>query len=163
MDLYAEIILDHSKNPQNAGLRDPYEAEVHHVNTSCGDEVTVRVHVDTSTEPPRIVDVSYDAMGCSISTASTSVMTEETIGHDATEVAGSLAEMRKMLTSRGQYGGDEELIGDGVAFAGVSQYPARVKCALLGWTALTDALARAGVDITGSEQDSEVPTNGAQA
>lgn len=139
MDLYAEIILDHSKNPQNAGLREPYEAEVHHVNTSCGDEVTVRVHVDTSTEPPRIVDVSYDAMGCSISTASTSVMTEETIGHDADEVAGSLAEMKKMLTSRGQYGGDEELIGDGVAFAGVSQYPARVKCALLGWMAWKDA------------------------
>ena len=98
MDLYQELILDHSKNPQNAGLREPYEAEVHHVNTSCGDEVTVRVHVDTSSEPPRIVDVSYDAMGCSISTASTSVMTEETIGHDATEVAGSLAEMRKMAT-----------------------------------------------------------------
>ena len=141
--LYQEIILDHYKNPLNKGLREPFEAEVHHVNTSCGDEVTVRVHVDTSTEPPRIVDVSYDAMGCSISTASTSVMTEETIGHDATEVAGSLAEMKKMLTSRGQYGGDEELIGDGVAFAGVSQYPARVKCALLGWLAFKDAVAQA--------------------
>ena len=65
-----------------------------------------------------------------------------------TEALETFNAMRSMLTSKGEDPGDEEVIGDGVAFAGVSKYPARVKCALLGWTALTDALARAGADIT---------------
>ena len=65
-----------------------------------------------------------------------------------TESLETFEAMRSMLTSRGQDPGDEEMIGDGVALAGVSKYPARVKCALLGWTAYTDALARAGADIS---------------
>ena len=75
--MYQEVILDHYKHPQHAGLRDPYEAEVHHVNTSCGDEVTLRVHL--SEDNSTVLDVSYDAMGCSISQAATSVMAEELV------------------------------------------------------------------------------------
>lgn len=145
MDLYAELILEHSKRPQHAGLRAPFDGEAHHVNTTCGDEVTVRVHLDPDTGS--IDDVSYDAIGCSISVASASILAEECIGHTLPEVRGTREAMRTMLTSRGQDAGDEEVIGDGVALAGVAKYPARVKCALLPWAAFTDAAARAGVDL----------------
>lgn len=144
MNLYGELILDHSKHPQHVGLREPFDAEVHHINPTCGDEITLRVQVIDGL----VQDVSYDAQGCSISIASTSVLAEETIGHPVEEALETFLAMRRMLTSRGTDEGDPEEIGDGVAFAGVSRYPARVKCALLGWSAFTDALARAGQDIS---------------
>ena len=143
MDLYQELILEHSKRPHHAGLREPFGAEVHHVNPTCGDEVTLRVAVDGSGPDAVIRDVSYDAVGCSISMASTSVLTDEVIGHTVADALVTHEAMRTMLTSKGQLVGDEDVIGDGVAFAGVSKYPARVKCALLGWMAFTDALNQA--------------------
>lgn len=150
MDLYQQLILDHSKNPEHAGLREPFDAEVHHVNPSCGDEITLRVDVqDAATAGPDAVvtDVSYQADGCSISVASASVLAEEVIGRTVAEAMTTYQAMRGMLTSKGQDPGDEEVIGDGVAFSGVSKYPARVKCALMSWSALTDALARAGAQL----------------
>jgi nitrogen fixation NifU-like protein len=144
MDLYQELILEHSKRPHRAGLREPFDAEVHHVNPTCGDEVTVRVDLDGDT----IRDLSYDALGCSISVASASVLSEQVTGHSVREALEAYTAMKAMLTSKGEDPGDENLIGDGVAFAGVARYPARVKCALLGWSAFTDALARAGADIS---------------
>ncbi|YAL81888.1 Fe-S cluster assembly sulfur transfer protein SufU [Dermacoccaceae bacterium W4C1] len=146
MDLYAELILEHSKRPQHAGLREPFEGEAHHVNTTCGDEVTVRVHL--SADGATVEDVSYDALGCSISVAAASILAEECIGHSVEEARETYAAMRTMLTSKGTDPGDEEIIGDGVALAGVSKYPARVKCALLPWAAFTDAGARAGIDLS---------------
>jgi len=146
MDLYQEIILEHSKRPLHAGLREPFDAEVHHINPTCGDEVTLRVHVSGQGRMATVADVSYDAEGCSISTAATSVLADEVIGHSVDEALTSFAAMKRMLTSKGADPGDEEELGDGVAFAGVSKYPARVKCALLGWMAFTDALTQAGVD-----------------
>lgn len=148
MDLYQELILDHSKNPAHAGLREPYDAQAHHVNTTCGDEVTLRVHITGTGGDANVEDVSYDSLGCSISVASASVLAEEVIGHPVRETLETFEAMRHMLTSKGQDPGDEEIIGDGVAFSGVSKYPARVKCALLPWAAYTDALAQAGVDIS---------------
>ena len=148
MDLYQELILEHSKRPQHAGLREPFDAEVHHINPTCGDEVTLRVDVTGTGGDAVVTDVSYQAQGCSISVASSSVLAEEVIGHSVSEALETFEAMRAMLTSKGTVPGDEDVIGDGVAFAGVSKYPARVKCALLGWTAFTDALARAGVDIS---------------
>ncbi|MEP7194507.1 MAG: Fe-S cluster assembly sulfur transfer protein SufU [Actinomycetota bacterium] len=148
MDLYQEIILEHSKRPLHAGLREPFNAEVHHVNPTCGDEVTLRVQLSGEGQSAEVSDVSYDAAGCSISTAATSVLADEVIGHSVKEALTSFSAMRKMLTSKGTDPGDEDEIGDGVAFAGVSKYPARVKCALLGWMAFTDALTQAGVDIS---------------
>lgn len=155
MDLYAELILEHSKRPQYVGLREPFGGEAHHVNTTCGDEVTVRVQLDPAGE--RVEDVSYDAVGCSISVASASILAEECVGRSLDEVRETREAMRTMLTSKGQDAGDEEVIGDGVALAGVAKYPARVKCALLPWAAFTDAAARAGVDLaTGpTEQPSD--------
>ncbi len=154
MDLYQELILEHSKRPHHAGLREPFDAEVHHINPTCGDEVTLRVGVSGTGSDAVVTDVSYQAQGCSISVASSSVLAEEVIGHPVAEALGTVEAMRTMLTSRGQVSGDETVIGDGVAFAGVARYPARVKCALLGWTAFTDALARAGVDISPSSSTS---------
>jgi nitrogen fixation NifU-like protein len=143
VDLYAELILEHSKRPQHAGLREPFDAEVHHINPTCGDEVTLRVRLAGDT----VEDVSYDATGCAISVAGASVLAEETIGHTVGEAMATYGAMRAMLTSKGQDAGEEEQLGDGVAFAGVSKYPARVKCALLAWSAFTDALGRAGAEL----------------
>lgn len=139
--MYQEVILDHYKNPQHAGLREPYEAEVHHVNPSCGDELTLRVHL--SDDGCTVEDVSYDAEGCSISQASTSVMAEEIIGLPVDEAMKKLASFEEMVTSRGTVEGDAAKIGDGVAFAGVAKFPARVKCALLGWKAFQAATSDA--------------------
>ena len=157
MDLYQEIILEHSKRPLHAGLREPFNAQVHHVNPTCGDEVTLRVQIEGEGRSAVVSDVSYDASGCSISTAATSVLADEVIGHSVEQALGTYSAMKSMLTSKGADPGDEEQIGDGVAFSGVSKYPARVKCALLGWMAFTDALTRAGVDISATSASDSAP------
>ncbi len=148
MDLYQELILDHSKRPHGRGLREPFEGEAHHVNPTCGDEITLRVHLDGQT----VQDVSYDATGCSISVASASILAEEVTGHCLAEAFRTQSAMKAMLTSRGQDEGDPEVIGDGVALSGVSRYPARVKCALLPWMAFTDAVARSGAAIPANDR-----------
>ncbi len=140
--MYQEIILDHYKNPQNAGLREPFEAEVHHVNPTCGDEVTLRVHLSGSGEDATVEDVSYDALGCSISQASVSVMTELVIGKRVDEAMSILDSFVELMQGRGNVEPDEDVLEDGVAFAGVAKFPARVKCALLGWMAWKDATAQ---------------------
>jgi nitrogen fixation NifU-like protein len=143
--MYQEVILDHYKHPHHRGLREPFGAEVHHVNPTCGDEVTLRVAL--SGDGASIADVSYDGQGCSISQASTSVLTDQVIGQSVTEALATVAAFTEMVSSRGAVEGDEDVIGDGVAFAGVAKYPARVKCALLGWTAFKAALAEAAEDL----------------
>ncbi len=141
--LYQEIILDHYRTPHHHGLRDPFDTQVHHVNPTCGDEVTLRVRLSGPAADPVVEDISYDAMGCSISQAATSVMTDLTIGRPLSDALATLAEFSAMVTSRGKIAGDEDTLGDGIAFAGVSKYPARVKCALLGWMAFKDAAVQA--------------------
>ena len=140
--MYQEIILDHYKHPQNAGLREPYEAEVHHVNPTCGDEVTLRVHVTGEGEQATVADVSYDALGCSISQAAVSVLTELLIGRTVEEAMRIHQEFHELMMSRGNLEPDEDVLGDGIAFAGVAKFPGRVKCALLGWMAWKDATAQ---------------------
>jgi nitrogen fixation NifU-like protein len=138
-DLYQEIILDHYRSKHHSGLREPYEAEVHHVNPTCGDEVSLRVHLVGDT----VSDVSYESMGCSISQASTSVMTDLVIGHDVAHGLGLYEEFLAMMQGKGEIEPDEDRLEDAVAFAGVAKFPARVKCALLGWSAFRDAVIRA--------------------
>ena len=140
--LYQDIILDHYKNPQHAGLREPYEAEVHHVNPTCGDEVTLRVHLSGSGDDAVVEDVSYDAEGCSISQASTSVMTELVIGKTVAEAMSVHEVFQTLMQGRGTVEPDEDVLEDGIAFAGVAKFPARVKCALLSWMAWKDATSR---------------------
>ncbi len=133
--LYQEIILDHYKNPLNVGLREPYEAEVHHVNPTCGDEITLRVHLAGTGEAAVVEDVSYSAEGCSISQASTSVMTDLVIGKTVAEATAILDDFQTLMQGRGTVEPDEDVLEDGIAFAGVAKFPARVKCALLAWMA----------------------------
>jgi nitrogen fixation NifU-like protein len=137
--MYQEIILDHYRNPQNAGLREPYEAEVHHVNPTCGDEITLRVHLADG----RVEDVSYDAEGCSISQAAASVLTELVIGKPLEQAMDIHQEFLQLMQGKGQVEPDEDVLEDGVAFAGVAKFPARIKCALLSWMAWKDATAKA--------------------
>jgi nitrogen fixation NifU-like protein len=137
--MYQEIILDHYRHPQHSGLREPYDAEVHHVNPTCGDEITMRVRLDGTT----VADVSYEAEGCSISQASASVMSDLVIGKSLDDALAISASFRELMSSKGQLEPDEDVLEDAVAFAGVSRYPARIKCALLSWMAWKDATAQA--------------------
>ncbi|MGV9266825.1 Fe-S cluster assembly sulfur transfer protein SufU [Kitasatospora sp. NPDC003701] len=139
--MYQDIILDHYRNPHGKGLRDG-DAEVHHVNPTCGDEITLRVRLDGAT----VVDVSYESQGCSISQASASVLNDLVVGKTVGEAQVVQEAFLELMQSKGQGEGDEEVLEDAVAFAGVSKYPARVKCALLSWMAWKDATAKALAD-----------------
>lgn len=140
-ELYQQIILDHYREKHHAGLREPHEAEVHHVNPSCGDELTLRVHI----EGDKVADVSYEGEGCSISQASTSVMADLVIGREVDDTLALHDEFLEMMQSQGRIVPDEERFEDAIAFAGVSKFPARVKCALLSWSAVRDAILQASV------------------
>ena len=142
--LYQQIILDHYKNPEGKGLREPFDAQVHHVNPTCGDEIDLRVTLGTSDAGETIIeDVSYDGQGCSISQASASVLYELLVGRTESEALEIEGAFHEMISSRGQVEPDEETLGDAAAFVGVAKYPARVKCALLSWMAFKDALVQA--------------------
>jgi nitrogen fixation protein NifU and related proteins len=140
--MYQEIILEHYRRPLHAGLREPFDAEVKHVNPTCGDEVTLRVTIKDADGEPALADVSYEALGCSISQASASVLADMIIGKTVAEAMAVSDEFLKLMQSRGEAEPDEEVLGDAVAFEGVSRYPARIKCALLSWMAWKDATAR---------------------
>jgi len=144
--MYQEIILDHYRNPHHKGLRDPYDTQVYHVNPTCGDEVTLRVALKDVGGELVVEDVSYDSLGCSISQASASVMSDLVIGKPVAEAMNISDAFLALMQSKGQAPAsepDEDVLEDAVAFAGVSKYPARIKCALLGWMAWKDATARA--------------------
>jgi nitrogen fixation NifU-like protein len=148
--MYQEIILDHYRNPHRHGLREPFDAESFQINPTCGDEVTLRVALDGD----RVADVSYEAMGCSISQAATSVLTDLVVGRTVAESASTMDAFMETVQSRGQVEPDEDVLQDAVAFAGVARYPARVKCALLGWMAFKDAVGRvdAGAEDNGAKR-----------
>lgn len=138
-ELYQTIILDHYREKHHSGLRDPHDVEVHHVNPSCGDELTLRVLLDGD----RVSDVSYEAEGCSISQASTSITTDLVIGQSIQHVLDLYDEFVEVMESKGERVPDEDRFEDAIAFAGVAKFPARVKCALLGWAAVRDAILQA--------------------
>lgn len=134
-NLYQEIILEHYRHPQGKGLQSDYVVEVHHVNPTCGDEITLRTKIVDGT-----VEVSYHNSGCSISQASASMMWELVQGKSLENALNLEAEFLELMQSKGQGTDEDESMGDAIAFVGVSQFPARVKCALLAWMALKDAL-----------------------
>ena len=141
--LYGDIIQEHSRRPLHAGLREPFDAQVQHINPTCGDEVTLRVTLNGGGAEPVLADVSYEALGCSISQASASVMADMIIGKTVGEAMAISEEFLKLMQSRGEGEPDESVLGDAVAFEGVSKYPSRIKCALMSWMAWKDATARA--------------------
>jgi nitrogen fixation protein NifU and related proteins len=147
-NMYQEIILDHYKHPHGKGLAEQFDAEVHHVNPTCGDEITLRV---TRNEGGKL-QVSYDSMGCSISQASASIMFDQINNQDFEFGDAAVEHLVAMLQRTVE--ADEDVLGDGIALAGVAQYPARVKCALLAWMAWKDAAIQAGVEGTSVAKNS---------
>jgi nitrogen fixation NifU-like protein len=137
--LYQEVILDHYKRPHHKGLT-AGDIQVHHINPSCGDEITLSLKMNSG----KVESITWDGMGCSISQASVSIMSDLLIGKSATEAEAILDSFVSMMQSKGADQGDEEILEDGVALAGVSKYPARIKCALLGWMAYKDAVTQVG-------------------
>jgi nitrogen fixation NifU-like protein len=138
--LYQDIILDHYRAKLHSGLREPYDIEVTHVNPSCGDELELRL----TRSGDQVADVSYEGVGCAISQASTSIMADLVIGGTVGDALALYDGFQAMLEGRGEIELDEDTFGDAIAFQGVAQFPARVKCALLGWAALRDAVLRSG-------------------
>ena len=153
--LYQELILDHSKRPHGRGLHDPFNGEAHHVNPTCGDEIDVRVLV----QDDKIVEVSHDGMGCSISQAAASVMFDLVNGRSVSEALAREQAFGELVKGRGEVEPDEDVLEDGIAFAGVARYPARVKCALLPWMAFKDALVR-GMAASSDESTSSTMVGG---
>jgi nitrogen fixation protein NifU and related proteins len=143
--MYRDIILDHYKNPQHRGLPADFDAEIHHVNPTCGDEVTLRVRVADGT----VKDLGWEGEGCSISQASTSVMSDLVVGRSIDDALALQEKFLQLMQSQGKGGlaelseADADELDDAVAFEGVSKYPARIKCALLGWMAMKGAVAAA--------------------
>ena len=138
-NLYQEVILDHYKNPQHKKLSPTFDAQVHHINPSCGDEITLNVTLSGET----VANVSWDGVGCSISQASVSILSDLVLGKTLAQAQEISDSFMALMQSKGTQAGDENLLEDAVALAGVSQYPARIKCALLGWMAFKDASVQA--------------------
>ena len=138
-NLYQEVILDHYKNPQNKKLASDYDAQVHHVNPSCGDEIDLNLKIEDGI----VTAITWDGVGCSISQASVSILTDLLIGKSIADAYKIYDEFVALMQSKGAIAGNDEILEDAVAFAGVSKYPARIKCALLGWMAFKDASVQA--------------------
>jgi nitrogen fixation NifU-like protein len=137
--LYQEVILDHYKRPQHKGLAVTYDAQVHHVNPSCGDEITLNVTLDGE----KVSSITWDGVGCSISQASVSILSDLLLGKSVAEADLVLTNFTELMQSKGTMVGDDAILEDAVAMAGVSKFPARIKCALLGWMAYKDAVVQA--------------------
>ena len=137
--LYQEVILDHYKRPQHKGLAADFDAQVHHVNPSCGDEITLNVKLAGDL----VSAITWDGVGCSISQASVSILSDLLIGKSISEADLVLSNFTELMQSKGTMAGDDEVLEDAVALAGVSKFPARIKCALLGWMAYKDAVVQA--------------------
>jgi nitrogen fixation NifU-like protein len=137
--LYQEVILDHYKRPQHKGLAATYDAQVHHVNPSCGDEITLNVTLDGD----RVAAITWNGVGCSISQASVSILSDLLLGKSVSEAEVVLNNFTELMQSKGTMVGDNVILEDAVAMAGVSKFPARIKCALLGWMAYKDAVVQA--------------------
>ncbi len=142
--MYQQVIMDHAREAHGRGLVDvdlPAHGESHQINTTCGDEVTLRVGLDGDT----ISSLSWEGHGCSISQASVSVLSELLDGESLATADETFEAFRALMQSKGEHLDEEreDLLGDATAFVGVGKYPARIKCALLGWMALRDALAQA--------------------
>jgi nitrogen fixation NifU-like protein len=139
--LYQEVILDHYKRPLHKKLSPDFSAQVHHVNPSCGDEITLNVMIKNGL----VENVTWEGVGCSISQASTSIAADLMIGKSLAEALSAVDSFSQLMSSKGTEAGDEEVLEDGVALAGVSKFPARIKCALLGWMAFKDAALQSKV------------------
>jgi nitrogen fixation protein NifU and related proteins len=138
-DIYKEVILDHYKSPRNKRDVPGAELSCSKNNPLCGDEITIHAHLTDG----RVADVAFEGRGCSISQASASMLTEAVMGKPVEEAEKLAAEFRSMM--EGKLEPDEEEFGDLVALKGVVKYPVRIKCAVLAWDVLQEALSGAKV------------------
>jgi nitrogen fixation NifU-like protein len=136
-ELYKEVILDHYKSPRNKRSVPGAELSCSKNNPLCGDEITIHAHLSDG----RVADVAFEGRGCSISQASASMLTEAVMGKPVGEAEKIASEFRSMM--EGKLEPDEEEFGDLVALKGVVKYPVRIKCAVLAWDVLQDALSGA--------------------
>jgi nitrogen fixation protein NifU and related proteins len=137
-ELYKEVILDHYKNPRNKRGLPEADRSSRKTNPLCGDEITVHARLSDG----RVAEVTFEGSGCSISQASASMLTESVKGNSVAEAEDLAARFRGMM--EGKVEPDEEGFGDLMALRGVVKYPVRIKCAVLAWDVLQDALAGAG-------------------
>jgi nitrogen fixation NifU-like protein len=135
--LYQQVILDHAKTPHGFGLQGDAAAQSHQLNPTCGDEVTLELHLDGDA-----ITVRWEGHGCSISQASASLLSDLASGLTVPELTVRIGAFRELLRSRGELEPDEELLGDAIVLSGVSRYVARVKCAMLAWVAAEHAVAQ---------------------
>ncbi|WP_166872165.1 Fe-S cluster assembly sulfur transfer protein SufU [Salinibacterium sp. ZJ450] len=138
--LYQELILDHSRHPHGYGLVPGAAAQSHQVNPTCGDEVTLELHVTPGTDT--VEHVHWEGHGCAISQASASLFVEMADGLSMPELQQRIDVFRTAMRSRGTIEPDEDLLGDAAVLGGVSRYIARVKCAMLAWVAAEHAIAQ---------------------
>ena len=146
--LYQQIILEHAKARHGEGLAETMEGaltgESHQLNPTCGDEITLRASLKGSdADAVTVGGISWEGQGCSISMASASVLTDLMAGMPRDEALSLVESFREVMRSRGTVEADEEVLGDAAAFSGVARYPARVKCAMLAWVALEEAVQAA--------------------
>lgn len=134
-DLYREVILEHYKNPRNKRALPGAELSVSKNNPLCGDELTVHARLDHD----RVAEITFEGSGCSISQASASMMTEAVTGRSVGQAEAMASDFRSMMEGRHDPG--EEEFGDLVALKGVVKYPVRIKCAVLAWDVLQEALS----------------------
>ncbi len=143
-DLYREIILDHYRTPRNRGeLESPPAVESRGHNPLCGDEITLYLLVDGEGDDATVTDVKIGGQGCSISQSSASMMTQAVIGKSVGEARAMIRRFKTMMGIEGldpQPGDDDLDLGDLEALQGVVKFPVRIKCAVLGWNTLADAL-----------------------
>ncbi|HEY7874976.1 MAG TPA: SUF system NifU family Fe-S cluster assembly protein [Actinomycetota bacterium] len=137
-ELYKEVILDHYRAPRNKGRLDPHDVAIERNNPLCGDEIELFLKF----EGDELQGIAFDGKGCSISQASASMMTEKVKGLDVKEAATMAESIKKMMA--GESEGDSSALGDLVSLKGVVKYPVRIKCALLGWNSLLEALEEGG-------------------
>jgi nitrogen fixation NifU-like protein len=137
--LYQQLILEHATAGKGHGDPAGFQPQSHQVNPTCGDEITLGVRLDGE----RIEEVRWDGRGCAISQASASLLTGIVEGSTTQQARGLIDEFRAVMRSRGELELDEIRFGDAVALNGVSRYVARVKCAMLAWVALEQALEQA--------------------
>ena len=135
-ELYQEVILDHGKNPRNHRFPEPYNREGRGYNPLCGDKITLRLQLDGDT----ISDIGFIGQGCAISQASCSTMTEALKGKTLGQAEALFEKFHAMVTSDANSSDDLDALGKLAVFAGVREFPMRVKCATLGWHTLNQAL-----------------------
>lgn len=135
-ELYRDVLLDHNRRPRNYLKLDHADHSAEGLNPLCGDQVNVYLTINKGV----VTDVGFQGKGCAISTASASLMTETIKGKNTEDIISVFEAFRRMMTKKHPKDNDDEILGDLYALSGVSNYPVRIKCAVLSWHTLQSAL-----------------------